>query len=73
MERFYQKLNTKQRESLASFFNSIAVGWFLALFSVPFLGSQIPLLTMIQLVVNIVGALYISLYFLRNVDTYESK
>lgn len=58
-------LNTKQRESLSSFFNNIAVAWFVALFVVPKISREFDVLTVIRFIANIIGTLTISLYFLR--------
>lgn len=57
--------NKNQREGLSSFFNNIAVAWFVGLFVVPRLSGEFDILTVIRFIVNIIGALAISLYFLK--------
>lgn len=58
-------LNQKQRENLASFFTTIAAAWFVALFVVPKLSNEFDILTVLRFIVNIIGTLAISLYFLK--------
>lgn len=58
-------LNSSQRKALSQFFNNIAVGWFVAAFVTPNLASQFQLLTLIGYLINMIGALYISLWFIN--------
>ena len=59
-------LNFDQRKALSQFFNGVAVAWFAAFFSVPVIEPQISVLTMLQIIANIVGALGLSLYVLKD-------
>lgn len=57
--------NFDQRKSLSSFFNSIAVAWFVALFIPPTITPYFnPLITVTQFV-NMLGALYLSLFIIE--------
>lgn len=58
-------LNLEQKKSLSSFFNSLAVGWFLALFATPNIAESFNPLTLVIYLVNMIGALYISLFLLK--------
>ncbi len=64
------KLNSFQKEALSSFFNNIAVAWFIAAFITPVISSEIKALTTLQFIVNMMGALYISLFLLKE-ERYE--
>lgn len=57
--------NPAQRESLSSFFNNIAVAWFVGLFVVPKLTPDFDALTVLRFLGNMAGALILSLLFLR--------
>jgi hypothetical protein len=60
------QFNIEQRKSLAAFFNSLAVAWFVALFATPSVAKDVSLLTLIQYLVNMLLALFFSLYFLKD-------
>ena len=60
-----KKLNKAQKEALADFFKSVAVAWFSAAFTVPFLTSVYDLLTLFRYLASMGVALYIALYILK--------
>jgi hypothetical protein len=66
----HEYLNQKQRESLASFFTSIAVGWFTAAFIVVAVSKDLTWLILFKFVGNMMGSLYLSLWLLKE-NTYE--
>lgn len=61
----HKYLNKKQRESLASFFSSTAVGWFSAAFIVIYVSPQVTWLIFSKFLVNMMGSLYISMWLLK--------
>jgi len=58
-------LNQEQKKSLSSFFTGISVGWFIALFASPNFLSDIKPLTIVSYLVNIIGAIFLSLFVLK--------
>lgn len=62
--------NTKQREAMSDFFRNVAVGWFTAAFTIPYLISPYDFLTQLKYVGSMGVALYISLHLLE--DTYDN-
>ena len=60
------KLNSEQRKSLASFFNSLAVAWFVAVFATPIIAFDITALTIVRYLVNMVSALVVAHYLLKD-------
>lgn len=58
-------LTSGQKQSLSTFFNNIAVAWFVAIFITPTLISNVKLLTIIAYAVNMIVALYLSLFLLK--------
>lgn len=58
-------LNFSQKKSLSSFFNNIAVGWFIAGIVAPSLTLEFDLLTLTKVIANILLNLYLSLILLR--------
>lgn len=57
-------LNQDQKKSLSSFFNNVAVAWFVVTFITPAIKPEIGLLTFLVYIVNIIGNIYLSLYLL---------
>jgi hypothetical protein len=53
-------LNTQQRKNLASFFNSLAVAWFVGAFVVPYINFEFTWLILLKYIVNIIADLTIS-------------
>ena len=64
----YFRLNNKQKEELASFFTNLAVGWFTAAFIVTAISPDVTVFTFTRYLVNMVGAVSISLLLLRGRD-----
>lgn len=58
-------LNGSQKKALSSFFVSIAVAWFSAIFAVPVFEPQVNLLTLSRFGINMLGAIYIALFLLK--------
>jgi hypothetical protein len=67
MQAFF---NQKQKESLASFFSNIAVGWFAAAFIVITVSKDLTWLILFKFVGNMLGSLYLSLWLLKE-NIYE--
>ena len=58
-------LNLDQKKSLSTFFNNVAVAWFVITFITPAIKPEIGLLTYLVYIVNILSNIYFSLYLLR--------
>lgn len=58
-------LNLEQKKLLSSFFNSIAVAWFIGAFVVPKLSPEFDLLTLAKYIGNMIIALAIAVYLLK--------
>ena len=58
-------LNSEQSKSLSSFFNNIAVAWFVAAFVTPNVLAQFYPLNLLLYFANMIGALLLSLLFLK--------
>lgn len=56
--------NPSQRKALSQFFNNIAVAWFVVAFATPNLATQFHMLTLLGYIINMIGALYIALWFI---------
>lgn len=59
------RLNFEQRKSLSGFFSSLSIAWFIAIFATPSIVKDFNLLTTLMYIVNMIGALYISLWLLK--------
>lgn len=60
-------LNSDQRRNLASFFNSIAVAWFVGAFVVPYLSQEFNWLILCKYIVNIIADLTVSHILLTDI------
>lgn len=59
------EFNFSQRKALSSFFNNIAVAWFIGAFVTPQIVTSLDPLTLLRYLANMVLALYISLLCLK--------
>lgn len=57
-------LNLSQKKALSNFFSNVAVAWFVALFITPSIRDIDPL-TVLRFIANMVFALYLSLFLLK--------
>ncbi len=60
------QFNISQRKALSAFLNNIAAAWFVGLFVAPRLSTEFDTLIILRYLVNIIGALYLSLSLLKN-------
>ena len=58
-------VNASQKRALSSFFSNVAVAWFVGAFVTPVISSEFTLLTIIRYLVNMIIALYLALYLLK--------
>jgi len=59
------QFNISQKQAFSTFFNNLAVAWFVALFASPTIARDINWLTLIQYLVNMFLALFVSIYLLK--------
>lgn len=60
------EINSSQKKAISGFFVNIAVAWFVGAFVTPKISPDFDTLTLIRYLANMIGAIVLALFFLKD-------